>query len=377
MTLNDHTQFIWISPRYYSNVNVCAIVDGKPVKSDIIKNWCLLQKPIHRHQAIVDRTNQLDSPFRFDVSDFQHPQYTNTRSSLDQICIDRATEIVDLARRLQTNIVVFYSGGVDSTAVLCALIEVAGIKLAREIITVLMTEHSIEENATFYHNTIESNFNVVDATTYHLEICKKQYFNSIFVTGEPAGALFGGRELANVVKFAGDSSVVSNCNWKDHVAMFHPDSAQQQFMITEMIKSSTAANFQINDIYDFHWWYTVNYRWIGQIFNILLTCRHFVKQHPYGTQYWNEHFISFFDTDDFLLWSYSNKDILIKSIVANTDQYYKRQLKEFIYSCNRDKDYLDTKGKEAYLHRIRFPKGSTIARSDHMLYFLTNDYKTT
>ena len=370
-------RYIWVNPDIFPRSRILPMYGEETRYNTQIQNWIDFQNPIFRHQPIIDRTNQLELPFEIDVSLFEHPEYYVIDKKISDICVARAREIVEIAHKYQHRVVVFYSGGVDSTAVLCSFIELLGLNTARDLITVFLSEHSIRENQKFYDDFIKDQFKTEDSHDYHEKICEPEYINSIFVNGDPAGSLFGGGEtLRNKLTTSDPSRIVTNPNWKDLTKSQYSNSDLYEYATENMLQSSGHINYKISDVYDYYWWYTMNYRWVGASINLFLTCRNIILALPLGRDYWKDHNIAFFNSDDFARWSFSNKEHLVNCLIQNNNRHYKKALKEFIFSCNQDQDYLINKGKEAYLNSLRLLDKDPIQVQNCRLRYLTSNYET-
>src|SRR5207244_48154 len=101
------------------------------------------------------------------------------------------------------------------------------------------------------------------------------------------------------------------------------------------------------NVNDHLWWINFSLKWqLVQLFSVAFAA----KRNTAGitSEYLMSHHISFFDTDEFQLWSMNNADKKIK----NTWKSYKYTCKDVIYEFTRDKAYRDNKVKRGSRLRL-------------------------
>ena len=140
--------------------------------------------------APVDRSDVLKFPVKM-KSLFPLPKMRETKHCYEELCNERAKELIVRAERLDTSLYVFWSGGIDSTCVLVSLLKYAS-SAQRERIVVLLTEGSITENPTFYCKYIRGRLRRESAVIFPYLIGTK----NIIVTGEHNDQLFGSDIIA-------------------------------------------------------------------------------------------------------------------------------------------------------------------------------------
>jgi asparagine synthetase B (glutamine-hydrolysing) len=93
--------------------------------------WTGIYSVVGFNVSLVDRTERLRLPFRFDLYEpFRLP--TDLRGFTDtyeDCCNGRAKEIVAIQQREQVPIALLYSGGIDSTLVLVSFAKLLGAEL--------------------------------------------------------------------------------------------------------------------------------------------------------------------------------------------------------------------------------------------------------
>lgn len=339
----------------------------------LYKKWYLFQSEKYMHQSIIDRTGIMKHPVNIDVSSFKHPKYQICNKDFSDIMCDRVKEIVNISNKTGHKIMIFYSGGVDSTGIVCAFIKEIGIKAASELIIICMSRSSVIENPNFFNDYIKPNFKVVNSYLFYNTVCKDEYKNSIFVTGDPAASLFGGGEkFRSVIKKYGNH-IIHRKDYKDILQTVY-DPFVFEYALENMSLSSNKIGYDINDLYDYFWWYAMNYRYVPQHFNMFRLWKKFFMQNTHDNLYWKDHHISFYDSEDFSNWSYSNKEYLsdcLKNGIINT-LYYKKKIKDFIFEFNKDGDYM-FKDKETHSEIITVPH--KLDNLDNYFFCLDSNYK--
>jgi len=379
---NYDEKVMWINPPFFLRMwgllylrSENKIIQPEKITptQKLMREWLLFQLPKYRHQPLIDRTNQCELPFNFDTSLYPLPKLEQNNFELRELMTRRAKEIVALSKQYDCKILVFYSGGVDSTAIVCSFIDLLGLDDAKKNIILCMSEESIVENPNFYDSVIKNNFEIAPSKQYHFTLQDNRYKDCIFVNGDPGGTLFGGGDT--LLKLTKDSSVESllKMDWQDVLKTFYEDNDVFEYATSCMIKSSQYANYKINDIYDYFWWFTINFRWVGICFNVITSCKQLLEKNEHDRQYWIDHNCAFYDTDYFQQWSFSNKHNILSYFHTRDVKYYKHDLKKYIYSVSKDLTYINTKGKEGILTKIR-----NIAEPDrafHQIYIIDPNYK--
>ena len=124
--------------------------------------------------------------------------------------------------------------------------------------------------------------------------------------------------------------------------------------------------FEVKTPFDFTWWvaFTTKWQWID---------RRLFGNLPDPSGYKN--MLSFFNHPQFQIWSMTNHDLKHKG----TYKTYKWPSKEYIYSWNKDEDYLNHKTKEKSLpktagnHNENSWHGNRVVFSDGTFYPIGGD----
>jgi hypothetical protein len=241
---------------------------------------------------------------------------TSFTKTFDEISLERAQQIIDLDKE----IVIAYSGGIDSTFVL-----VQFLKLLNNTnrISLVMNNNSIIENQNFYDNYIKDKINTIISDRYHARFIPTS--DQVLITGDQIPQLFG-QSL---------SVFMSNRNddWRPFVLKNFTDLAKARWFMETIQPWLSKAPFEINSIFDWIWWVSFSIRWDNG------RCRALKYNSSYDKNIYENNVLSFFRTDDYQLWSIFNHDKKIKT----TPESFKYVMKDNIFEFDGDADYRDYK----------------------------------
>ena len=277
---------------------------------------------------------------RFDVLN----KYSNIRwaSGSDLIPTPIATPMVDLLDEHATSvihqydgdaskpIVVLWSGGVDSTTVICAL-----LKNGAKNVKVLCSKDSIEEYPWFFENVVKKLPYVVSKKVAD---DMRTIPASAIVTGWCADQLFGSNvHLRNLSTY--NCSVQEGFLW--HWKYMHPEGILAQSALdtvdARINELGAKLGVKIEQFCEFAWLVNFAIKW-----NLV---RDVLKFDLFGSVNQGKG-IAFFDYQPFCNLSIGRFDGLRERNVNKEVKYYKRVFKEYIYDYTKDANYLQKKGKE-------------------------------
>jgi len=325
---------------YHFSPLAFGLFNGEPPNGNFALNAFLC---VFSNSSLIDRTETLDQGFKTKIlnpiPDFSEKM--NNIPGFDEICDLRADEIIKQARAEKRPIHVFWSGGIDSTAALVALLRNMDASEREELLTVFFNQESINEYERFYHDIIKSGLKselIDDSYKFLLG-------NPILVTGELGDQLFGSVIMSELLNLQGDRS---------HIEIFRqpyktvlPKLIQRRLMTQDMSLVNKLMDFieplvlhcpwKITSTFDCLWWLNFTLKWqhVDQRFAV-----GFHLESPDLKQSY-ELCTHFFKTELFQKWSVANPDMKIK----DTWETYKFPSKEYIYAFTKDKEYFDSKNK--------------------------------
>lgn len=271
---------------------------------------------------------------------------------LHDLLNSRAIDIFNKAKQSNRRIYMMWSGGIDSTAVLSAFLR--NLSTAdHDIITVVMSQDSVNENPHFYSNYIDGKLNAIQFVNFNVteDFLKNK---GIIITGDPADALQGPsvpmyEHLVptgdHLKPFAGNEHLIidpieapyRNLIKKNNIVGFG-----------SWYVNKVSANLHeiappgVESIADWWWWHYINLKWEASIWRPLLR-RKVNLEESLSVDTINEFVTNtFFNTPEFQRWSYSNRH---QFITNNDPMTHKRQLKEYIFEFDKNQDYFEHKTK--------------------------------
>jgi len=311
--------------------------------------------PVFPFYQSVSRLNY--KPDAFDCKLISEPiadiiALPNHGMSFDQLCDQRALDI----KKRNGTIFVMWSGGIDSTAVLTAMLRNWSDSELHRLV-VLCNVDSIKENPNFFKLLAKKRI-VVQTSSADIEQHLKY---GIVVTGELGDQLFGSDIIGSCISAFGEQAITMP--WQDIApAMFNKFSSTHGAAAYDNYKNiADECPFPLVTAQDFFWWLNFTQKW-----------QH-VKLRTLATKTWTDpantfqNLIHFFDTVPFQVWSLHNGDKKIKS----TWESYKYLAKEYIISYTKDESYM-TKLKVASLSNLYFGRECNWA-IDENWKFLTKE----
>ncbi|WP_375563130.1 hypothetical protein ACE193_11545 [Bernardetia sp. OM2101] len=283
--------------------------------------------------TLIDRTQTLDiGHLKFEVLDPLY-DFQKTELSFKQIALFRAKQLLILAQKTNKRICVLWSGGIDSTVALVALIQVAQEKGNLDNLEVLLSTESINEFPNFFEQVIQNkiNYTLYQPPLYPLLEDKTK----VFVTGEHGDQLFG----SDKVKYY----VLSEDAFKPYsdilpfmISRKLGTEKYTQKMMDFLAPQIDKSPVSIHTLYDYLWWMNFSQKWQHVSLRLISKSEKLIL---------DKNVIHFFSSSEFQSWSISNHHLKIDR-AWNT---YKQVAKSFIHSFFEDEEYLLYKEKEPSL----------------------------
>ena len=294
--------------------------------------------------VFVDRTETIKIPVHV-KSLFPIPEFRKSTKSFEDICNERAIELLARADAMGVTLYTFFSGGIDSTLVLISLLKNA-TEAQKKNIVVLLSEDSIIENPNFYREHIYGKLRVESSGMFAHLLGGKH----LLVSGELNDQLFGSDMVGKfILRF--DPSVIHQPYSRDKFATFFQEKLNDEkattFYLDLFERLKAAAPVPIETNHDHLWWINFSLKWQA-VFMRMLSYASARSVAGITPEYFNTLYVPFYGTDDFQLWSLNNLDKRIKGS-WNT---YKWVCKDIIYDFTKDADYRDNKIKRGSLYHL-------------------------
>ena len=287
----------------------------------------------------IDRTGTITTPVR-SLSLFPVPALRLFTKTYEDVCNERARAVLLHAEKLDTDMHVFWSGGIDSTCLLVSLLKNATPAQKKRIV-VLLSHESIMEYPDFFDRHIRGNLRAESSTMF-------PYFlggNSFILSGENNDQVMGSDKVGKLVLRYGASAIHKPYK-RELFFEFFGESFGNDEMITNFYldlfeRLRDAAPVPLRTNFEYLWWINFALKWQAVFaYTLMFTAERNVNK--ITREYIGTNYMSFYNTDDFQLWSLNNLDRRIK----DTWPSYKWVAKDVIYDFTKDAEYRDKKTKK-------------------------------
>ena len=281
-------------------------------------------------------------------------------SDFASICHDRFDEILRETVAQNKTLVIFYSGGIDSTLIAALAIAHPKFESMKKngMILLALSEDSIKENPRFWREHLQPAFgnHIASSAIFHnLISCS----NNICLTGEFADNIFGSLTLKSYMDNTGDTAAIhkdfrsTGMEWllKKITNQGHRDACVD---LMDTIFSSNPAGCRSN--HDCFWWLNFVLKW--QAVKLRL-----ISHAPSAAMVdaMSNNVIHFFETKRFQDWA-----VLTNETKVENEWYsYKLPAKKLIYDINKDGYYFKWKTK--------YPSIPSLTRYTNMHDFIYYD----
>lgn len=299
---------------------------------------------------------------------FEMPKYqSNFRKEFSEITDQRALYIKHLINRYGYNFAVMYSGGIDSTLVMTALLKNLN-KNELKHISVCTSAHSIIENPRFFLSYIKDKFKILDSTKLKYDDLIEKNLKPITADEGDCifGTLFGIDFYRNYEYLKSKISPKAKVNLPNFILSADVHYSRYKDVIIEYLSlenrpgfgrryyekietNINSSNVPLHSLHDFFWWLIFNLKYVncgirGAVFyNDRLHCKDVIY----------DHVINWFNTEDYQLWSMVNNNNGKK--IQETIASYKIESKKYIFDFDSNEWYYNHKIKlESLGHIIAF-----------------------
>lgn len=291
--------------------------------------------------ALIDRTETLQPGFRYRVLD--PLPVAGAGEPLPALCDARGRELLARAQTLDLPLRVLWSGGIDSTATLVAVLKAAADAGDVGRVSVFLSRHSVREYPAFFRRVIRPRLRY----TKKSDIKQALTPDALIVTGEHGDQIFGS-------VLAGD--YLRDGRWYRPAdrRLFAPWPAVLPTALAKRLgkrEATRALDFlrpqlersplPLDSLFDLLWWVNFSMKWQSVTLRLaaLRPDRYSVLRQRLG---------HFFRSDDFQRWSLANHEYKIGADWPS----YKMPLKRYIDDYFPDPAYLAGKTKQASLLNV-------------------------
>lgn len=273
------------------------------------------------------------SPMNFKPMNAPLPCGNVPKESLEELCVIVAKELLD--KYPDRQFAIFWSGGVDSTAIICSLL-LAGCP--KEKLIILYTPSAIEEYKKFYDYLLRNKFRMIKFPWTKLEELLKKFNDAIFFTGWCADQLFMSNSNLTFPQYYDKPFKYTFIDFihKRRFFDFTNNKSQLDDILDEYEEFGNKIGLPIKYTCEATWLFNFAVKWSHVSMDLKLSLDNDEQR---------ERVINFFEDIRFQEWSMANYKNLVKVNPIINPKEYKKELKNVIYSFNKDQEYVDTKSK--------------------------------
>lgn len=310
--------------------------------------------------SAIDRTNTVIFPLKTKILPFMEmPKLVPLNKTFGDICDERAVELMNKAKQSGKKLAIMYSGGIDSTTILCSLLKNCSKQDLKDHVVVLLSHVSINENPNFYYDHVIRYFECVSSYRFPLFLGNDDY---IFMSGENADQLFGSQVIGEYTKMYPFSDMQKSIDEvKDRIIDWMEikvkDRKTATYWFEKLKQIADAAPIPIDTAYKFFWWINFTTKWQSVYVRILA-----FGQNTNSIKL-EENYTTFFSPPDFQLWSMNNSDTL----AGDSPSKSKWVAKQYILDYNGDESYL-LKPKVGSLGKLARQKSIPMSIDTNMNY---------
>lgn len=239
------------------------------------------------------------------------------------------------------NVYVFWSGGIDSTLVLAAILK-HWTKDELEQLIIICNEKSIAENPLFYNKYIYNKLKTVSTDQFYKNETKFEQ-HSLYVSSEVADALIAYSEIK---EFDQAYPGLYKQSYKKHskeIIQYWGDDRFARDSYSILIKSLDKNNIQVDTVYDLLWWINFNWGFDLEVYYMLWQYSLLPEGFP-AQQFLTRNVFDWYKIKEYQQWSISA--IGTQQKIRDTITTNKYAYKKYIYDFDKNLDYFLYKEKE-------------------------------
>ena len=257
---------------------------------------------------------------------------------------------------------VYWSGGIDSTVIVSAILKNT-TAADRENIHIVCNRASIYELPRFFHKYIQPNFKLLPSPMAGSDLFEKYHV----ITGEFGDQLYGGAGLWEMMHHVPDHLNLDLRQDPDLLLGFLSSKTDRGFAVwyyERMLENINSTDIPVKTYHDFWWWQFFNYSQTS-IYLLSVKAHHFNKTNISNYQY-----PDWFATNDYQQWSMNNNECGTKYNLNFVDG--KLPSKEYIYDFDHDRYSRIFKTKQTSTQNKSLDLGQTCMLDDFS--FLSSDH---
>jgi hypothetical protein len=268
----------------------------------------------------------------------------NFQLSWHEITDQRALQVQDLVENHNKKIYVQWSGGIDSTCIVVALLKNLD-RACLDQVTICYTYDSVMEYHWFYEKHLIPNVRLQDLNQQTLDLQNTD--NAILIDGQTADCLTMSMAPSLDVNMSVRNSQLLVESWRtrpdtliDYLAKVTQSRDFAVWYYERVKQSVESVAVPIETYFDFMWWAGFNYDWVYQTF-----CQWFYIQRlpNFSWQEFSKKYMPWYTSADYQRWSMKNVGAWSKH--GNTLSSFKRDAKKYCFDYTHDEWYSNYKTK--------------------------------
>lgn len=304
--------------------------------------------------SLSDRTGTLNVP-GIEIHNNSPMPSPGLAMSFEACANQRMSDIIARFKQDENldKLVIMYSGGIDSTLIVCLLIASPYWNDIRDHVLLAFNEDSQIENPDFFKQVILPNFGhcLINSNRFYDIVSNPRY---LCVTGECADNLFGSLTLKSYMDSTLNYNDIHNpwttgsLVWLLDKVKEHRDEREQ--MLYNLVN---VCPIPLDSNHDFLWWLNFTMKWQAVKYRMSMHAPTAEQAVAMARQV-----VNFFDTEEFQRWALYTKEPKLGDTWAS----YKLPAKKLIYDIWPNQNYL--------LHKTKWPSLPTITRYNNAWGFL-------
>ena len=308
-----------------------AVKDVDPVTKEFVEMF-------NPWISLSDRTGTLDIPGVPVFNNSPIPAKPDTVPSFSATSYKRIDDCIEqLKQPGKERLVVFHSGGIDSTLIVSLLISHPDWHELKKVTWLAVNEDSQIENPDFFNEIVLPNFGT------HL-LASNQFYDiindkkNVCITGECADNLFGSLTLKGYMDSTGTFETAIHGNWKLESLPWLLDKGknlreEREDMLNRLVAASPVP---IETNHDFLWWLNFAMKWQAVKYRMAMH-----SPTAQQAEYMAGNVVNFFDSEQYQQWALYTKE---QKVGAKWNTY-KLPAKQLINDIWANEKYLKYKTK--------------------------------
>jgi hypothetical protein len=309
-----------------------------------------------RPNRSISRNGEWSIPFPQEVPPmFKAPVYDpNFNKTFTEVTDARANDIKKCINEKNDKFAIMFSGGLDSTLIMSALIRNLTVEETKNI-AVCMNGQTLIENPYFYNTFIKDKFKLLDSSSNKYDDLIEMGYRPI--TGDEGDSIFGtmmGHDLMqsypyyldkvsadsrSYLESIRDKATTADVHWSKYEDLIiqhlglegNPEFGKSLY--EKLSKNIATATVPIHSLHDFYWWFIFNIKYVSCATRITIM----LNDRLHCKDIFENWALNWFNTDDYNRWSMVNNNNGEK--IELSIGTYKMAARKYIYELDKNDWY--------------------------------------